>query len=231
MSTALEVREHNTLEAAVAAYERGDHAEALRVFRHLADDGEVTAQFYLGRMYARGEAVKQNDAEAALWYGKAAEKGCHKAQHNLGMMYLSGQACAAGSLFKRKMDPAVGGTGQRLVATCPRKRLLAGVGVLQNLAKAASWYRKATEQGNADAEYALGRMYLDGYGVPGDLSAAERLIRSAAERGNIKAQCSLATMYTNGEGVPQDYSQALTWYRKGADFRRPRCSSRARPPI
>ena len=43
MSTALEVREHNTLEAAVAAYERGDHAEALRVFRHLADDGDMTA--------------------------------------------------------------------------------------------------------------------------------------------------------------------------------------------
>ena len=41
-----------TMDEAVAAYWRGDHATALAGFRPYAEQGNVTAQLYLGAMYA-----------------------------------------------------------------------------------------------------------------------------------------------------------------------------------
>ena len=38
-------------------------------------------------MYAKGEGVRQNHAEAARWYRRAAEQGYAGAQNNLGLMY------------------------------------------------------------------------------------------------------------------------------------------------
>jgi TPR repeat protein len=55
-------------EDAVAAYNRGDYATALRLLRPLAEQGDVVAQFNLGTMYANGHGVSQNYAEAAKWY-------------------------------------------------------------------------------------------------------------------------------------------------------------------
>jgi hypothetical protein len=43
-----------------------------------------------------------------------------------------------------------------------------GKGVPQDYAEAARWYRKAADQGNADAQNNLGVMYGNGQGVPQD---------------------------------------------------------------
>ena len=54
-----------TLEDAATARERGDYSTALRLFRLLAEKGDPRAQSNLGVMYAKGEGVPQNYAEAA----------------------------------------------------------------------------------------------------------------------------------------------------------------------
>jgi TPR repeat protein len=43
-------------------------------------------------MYATGEGVPQDDAEAVKWYRLAAEQGDALAQSNLGVMYEFGQS-------------------------------------------------------------------------------------------------------------------------------------------
>ena len=52
-------------------------------------DGED--QFNLGRRYAVGEDIPQDDAEAIKWYRKAAEQGYPAAQNDLGWMYQNGK--------------------------------------------------------------------------------------------------------------------------------------------
>ena len=42
-------------------------------------------------MYANGQGVRQDDAQAVQWYRKAAEQGDAEAQYNLGVMYTQGQ--------------------------------------------------------------------------------------------------------------------------------------------
>ncbi len=53
------------------------------------------------------------------------------------------------------------------------------------------WYRKAAEQGFADAQYNLGLAYLHGQGVKKDDQEAADWFRKAAEQGQSRAQTHL----------------------------------------
>ena len=81
------------LEDALAAHDRGDDATALRLIRPLADQGNADAQYTLGNMYATGQGVLKNGAEAAKWFRLAADQGYAPAQYNLGVLFGSGWAC------------------------------------------------------------------------------------------------------------------------------------------
>lgn len=56
-----------------------------------AEQGDAGSQFILGDMYAKGERVPKDDAEAVRWYRKAAEQGDSGAQSHLGAMYVIGE--------------------------------------------------------------------------------------------------------------------------------------------
>jgi hypothetical protein len=57
-----------------------------------------------------------------------------------------------------------------------------GEGVPQDYAAAMTWYRKAADQGDAHAQFALGRMYGQGQGVPQDYVQAHKWVDLAAAR-------------------------------------------------
>lgn len=73
------------------------------------------------------------------------------------------------------------------------------------------------DQGNADAQFNLGRIYENGRGVAQDYTAAVTWYRRAAEQGHERAQFNLGSMYHFSPGVTQDYAAAATWYRKSAE--------------
>jgi TPR repeat protein len=75
------------LEDGDAAYERGDYATAVQLWRPLAEQGNPEAQFILGQMYNTGRGVSQDYAEAVKWYRRAAEQGDVLSQAVLGAMY------------------------------------------------------------------------------------------------------------------------------------------------
>jgi len=61
------------------------------VIRKSAEQGNAPEQSNLGVMYANGEGVPEDDAEAVKWFRKAAEQGHAEAQFNLGLMYAKGE--------------------------------------------------------------------------------------------------------------------------------------------
>ena len=79
-----------TFDAAVEAYERGDYATALAGFQNYAEQGTALAQLNLGLMYASGQGVPEDDAEAVRWFRLAAAQGTAAAQFLLGLMYANG---------------------------------------------------------------------------------------------------------------------------------------------
>jgi TPR repeat protein len=80
------------VEAAYAAYDKGNYKSALRGLLPLAEQGDPRAQTTLGLLYYRGSKdVPRDEAEAAKWFRLAAEHGDATAQFNLGVMYSEGQ--------------------------------------------------------------------------------------------------------------------------------------------
>jgi TPR repeat protein len=66
------------------------HTPSPAEIRIKAEQGDAAAQFSLGAIYAKGQGVAQDYAEAAKWYRKAAEQGYTPAQCKLGTMYVQG---------------------------------------------------------------------------------------------------------------------------------------------
>ena len=83
--------------------------------------------------------------------------------------------------------------------------------------EAVKWYRRATEQGYANAQHDLGYCYRNGQGVPQDYVEAVKWYRKAAEQGDANAQANLGYCYRNGQGVPMDLLQAYKWFQLAGD--------------
>ena len=99
-------------ENAVAAYQRGDYATALKLWHLLAENGDADAQFHLGVMHESGQSVLRNDADAIKWYRQAAEQDDAVAQFNLGIMYAKGGApnyAEAAPWYRLAADHGLGG--------------------------------------------------------------------------------------------------------------------------
>jgi hypothetical protein len=77
---------------------------------------------------------------------------------------------------------------------------------------AITQYRKAAEQGDAEAQYNLGEAYYEGDGGSQDYAQAVMWWLKAAEQGWAAAQYQLGCAYSAGEGVPKDYVKAHMWF-------------------
>lgn len=77
-------------EQSLAAAQRGDYSTAFAGFKNLAEQGDATAQFNLGLMYALGHGMAKDEQQAVAWFSKAAVQGEATAQSSLGTMYAHG---------------------------------------------------------------------------------------------------------------------------------------------
>jgi TPR repeat protein len=68
-------------------------------------------------------------------------------------------------------------------------------------ATALKEWRPLAEEGEADAQFAMGLLYAFGKGVTLTQAEAVRWYRLAAEQGHATAQYNLASMYFYGQGV------------------------------
>jgi TPR repeat protein len=74
----------------LSAFNRGDYAAAIGLWRPLADRNDARSQAGIGFMYHRGLGVKADDVQAAYWLRKAAEQGQAEGQFMLGHLYFFG---------------------------------------------------------------------------------------------------------------------------------------------
>lgn len=65
--------------------------EAIAYYRKAAAQGDAEGEFGLGSMYAAGEGVKRDPAEARKWITRAAERGHATAINALAQAYIKGE--------------------------------------------------------------------------------------------------------------------------------------------
>jgi TPR repeat protein len=240
-----------------------DLAEALLWYRKAAEQGYADAQYQVGSFYEYGLGVGKDNDQAKVWYQKAADQGNLGAQTALkrldGGHTPPNELTAAQVQYEKGYNyyvvPGTGNRDYQQAAYWFQKAadqgyaeaqfMLGlffenGLGVGKDKDQARVWYQKAADQGNEDAKAALRQLdggidpeitptaareryemafnYQNGYGgLHPDLKHALYWYRKAADQGYANAQYALGQSYEVGRGVERDPAQAQAWYQKAAD--------------
>lgn len=78
------------------------------------------------------------------------------------------------------------------------------------------------DEGNPEALFILGTLYLDGDGVPRSMDDAFGCFREAAIRGETNSAFNLGLAAALGEDMPQSWSEASYWYSMAANSGHPK---------
>ena len=131
-----------TLEDAVAAYQKGELETAAQQFAALAEAGDAKAQYNLAVLYEKGEGVAQDSDKALAWYQKAAEAGNVNAQYNLGLAYETGEGVTQDYGKARAYYEKAAAQGDADAQNNLGGLYARGDGVKKDLKKAREWLEK-----------------------------------------------------------------------------------------
>ena len=271
------------------AAEQG-HEGSLNLLRESAEAGNPHSQWVLGEMYSSGSGVDVDRAEGVLWALCAAKHGhlpawkllnsavgaeCAWApqlrqllrqvanygaagpQCRLGRLHLDAAVAERVTRRATNWSSLAAGSGHGFTLDELRRisegedaeaqwrlgRLyLDGTAVEQNAREAAKWLglavgsghdaaleelHEVAEGGDMEAQWRLGRLYLDGL-VPGrgaheaahwfSMAASSghraglEALRGIANGGLAEAECRLGSLYLEGLGVERDEKEAAKWF-------------------
>jgi uncharacterized protein len=163
--------------------------------QYAADQGHAAAQWKLGRMYADGNGVTQDDLRAFDYFSQIANSHADE---------------PPGTAQARIVGNAFVALGRYYLTGIPNSAIKTdGARARQMFAYAASYF------GDADAQYELGRLYLNG--TPGDVHEAARWFLKAATQGQCRAQVALGDILFRGVQVPRQAARGLMWLTLGRD--------------
>jgi TPR repeat protein len=171
---------------------------SLTSLQYAAEGGHPVAQWKLGRMYADGDGVVQDDMRAFEYFSRIANAHAEDSPSapqavivanafvSLGRYYLSG-------IPNSKIKPDT-----------ERAR--------EMFSYAASYF------GNADAQYDLARLYLKTPDATrDDFRYGARWLGLAAQKGQHQAQALLGSMLFNGDRLPPQRARGLMWLTLARD--------------
>jgi TPR repeat protein len=143
-----------TVKAGVEAWQKGDHAAAVAIWRNLAQKGDADAAFNLGQAYRLGRGVPADSALAKKWFERAANKGHVDAEVSLGLLLFdSGDRATAMSWLKKAADK-----GEPRALLVVGTALFNGDGLKQDPILGYAFVSRAAAQGLAPAKTTLGEM-------------------------------------------------------------------------
>jgi TPR repeat protein len=179
------------------AYRNGDYDRALKYFRKASDEGNATAEWYLGHMYRLGRGVVMDQGVAYSYYSRVAE------------------AYANEDNDSKRMRIAV--DCQLHMADYLRVGVTSA-GIPPAPEQAARIYlRLASNYGHPAAMYALGVMNIEGQGVQKNPQQGLKWIMASARKRNARAQAYLGQLYERGDIVLPDETRSLMWYVLAAE--------------
>ena len=123
-------------------------------------------------------------------------------------------AILIGGYFGFKKDLINAGVIQPFTATEQLEYARYLAGTKEDEKEAIKWFLKSAENGNSDAQVAVGVAYRIGEVLPMDNKKACYWFEKATEQGHIDGIIFLADCYVNGIGVPQSNVKAMDYIKK-----------------
>ena len=168
--------------------ERDDAVESMR---ELAENGNVRAQYFMGKLCRDGPLLPPDWVMARYWFDKAAKQGYAPAQYALGKLYLSDDASVHDSELGIQWLEHAAYNGNHYASYRLGKEYLKGESVRRDIRKAMDHIYTSAQAGNPHAQYLLGKLLLQGKVIEQDKDAGIQWLTQAAEQGHSYAQCLL----------------------------------------
>ena len=163
---------------------------------------ETVAQWKLGRMYADGNGVAQDDLRAFEYFSGIANKHAEDSPS-------APQAAIVANAFVA--------LGRYYLSGIPNSKIKPDTERAREMfSYAASYF------GNADAQYDLARLYLQSAGASrDDFRYGTRWLVLAAQTGQHQAQALLGQLLFNGDQLPRQAARGLMWLMLARDSAAP----------
>jgi len=187
---------------AVSAPATADVAPSLNSLQYAAEGGHPVAQWKLGRMYADGDGVIQDDLRAFEYFSRIANAHAEDSPSAPQASIVANAFVALGRYYLNGIP------NSKIKADTERAR--------EMFSYAASYF------GNADAQYDLARLYLKTPDASrDDFRYGARWLGLAAQKGQHQAQALLGQMLFNGDRLPPQRARGLMWLTLARDSATP----------
>ncbi len=187
-------------EKALKAYRKGDFRKAHKRFKDAAEDGDILASWWLGRMYQLGQGVDQDHAMAFQHFRTAAA--------------AFDATEPRGTLYNAKLDSLVH------VGRYYRSGI-ESIGQPPQPKRAFYVFRKAAQYAHPGAQFNIGDMMFTGVGAQQNRKRGVRWIMLAARKHYAPALAKLGDIYLNSPRAENRVSQAFMWYTLATTAARP----------
>jgi uncharacterized protein len=171
--------------------------QGLLALKYAAARGVPGALWKLGRIYADGDGVDVDQKRAFEYFRSLTRAHAYDPPGTPHARFVANAFVTLGQFYLKgipnsdvKPDPVV------------------ALGMFRH---AASYF------GDPEAQYQVGRMYLEGSGTPKDAVQASRWLRLSADRGQRTAQALLGAMLFKGTDVSRQAAMGLFWLTVARD--------------
>ena len=178
-----------------SAYKNGRKDEALKAYRDAAEHGHAGARWKLATMYASGDGVKEDDYEAFQLYEGLVNEGAAPGTRD--ETFIAHSLMSLANYLRRGIPDSP---------------------ITPDPLRARQLYLQAASQfGDADAQFELGRMYMTGEGGPTDLVQAARWFNLAAHKGHVGSEALLGKILFDSGKTVRGLSFMTSALRKAGD--------------
>jgi TPR repeat protein len=164
-----------------------DRAQALALFREVAEAGDMAAAYNVGLCYGEGIGTEPDDEKALAWFRRAAET-LPIAQYWCARMIGEGRGAPQDFAASRAWFLRAAEQGFHDAQAAVGEMLANGRGGPPDRAKAKAMFSQAAAAGHAGALFALGMLAQGACGEPADQATAAAFLRLAANQGHPRAR-------------------------------------------
>ncbi|AMH94277.1 polysaccharide/polyol phosphate ABC transporter ATP-binding protein [methanogenic archaeon ISO4-H5] len=184
----------------------------------IAKSGNSSICYKLGEIYSDDRIYFKDFELSKYWFDKAIDYRDPNSEKIMAERYRDGREVQqdikkAVELFR---DGAKQGNIQCLFSLLP---LISNSGPAENqilFEECLKQLERFAENGNAEAAYKLGSIYLDGLGLEKNIVQAVKWFQRGSDLGHVWSKMRLAEVYRDGREVQQDIKKAVELFRDGA---------------
>jgi TPR repeat protein len=181
-----------------SAYKSGHKDQALQAYRDASEQGQIGATWKLGRMYAEGDGVPQDDYEAYKYFSEIVQ-----------------QDVEPGSRDERYVANALAELGRYSLEGIP------GTPVEANPAAAQEYFQRAANYGSPIGQFEMGKMYFEQKRSRSSIRQAGLWLKLAAEKGHEGARAMLGNLLFQSGKVVDGLAMMTTALERAEPTDRP----------